>query len=107
MIAKINSPVSSTSKLAEILQQNRAGQTAGVVSISSANRCALEGRRMQAKQDNGLPLIESAFNQVNPFGGNMRNFPENFYAACRTATRHRGIAANRRARAGARSCKYE
>jgi D-tagatose-1,6-bisphosphate aldolase subunit GatZ/KbaZ len=78
MIAKTSSPVRSTSKLVEILQQNRTGQAVGVFSICSANRHVLEAGMMQAKRDNSLLLIESTSNQVNQFGGYTGQTPADF-----------------------------
>jgi len=83
ILAKGSSPVSSASKLAEILQQNRAGQAVGVFSICSANRHVLEAGMIQAKRDNRLLLIESTSNQVNQFGGYTGQTPADFAAFVR------------------------
>jgi D-tagatose-1,6-bisphosphate aldolase subunit GatZ/KbaZ len=76
-------PTSGTSRLAEVLQQNRADQCVGVFSICSANRQVLEAGMLQAKRDNSILLIESTSNQVNQFGGYTGQTPADFSLSVR------------------------
>jgi D-tagatose-1,6-bisphosphate aldolase subunit GatZ/KbaZ len=70
--------VSSTERLAALLQENHDGRAVGVYSICSANRYVLEAGMHQAQQDRSLLLIESTSNQVNQFGGYTGQTPSDF-----------------------------
>jgi len=69
---------SATSRMAEILRENREGRRVGVFSICSANRYVLEAGMRQAARNESLLLIESTSNQVNQFGGYTGQTPADF-----------------------------
>jgi D-tagatose-1,6-bisphosphate aldolase subunit GatZ/KbaZ len=75
------------SPLKKILESHKSGQPAGIYSVCSANRYALEAALLQAKDDNSLVLIESTSNQVDQFGGYTGMTPAQFVAYVKNIAR--------------------
>lgn len=64
--------------LKQLLAIHQKGQPAGIYSVCSANRFALEASMRQAKKDESILLIESTSNQVDQFGGYTGMTPAQF-----------------------------
>jgi D-tagatose-1,6-bisphosphate aldolase subunit GatZ/KbaZ len=75
------------SPVQKIIQAHKSGQPAGICSVCSANRYALEAALLQAKDDNSLVLIESTSNQVDQFGGYTGMTPAQFVSYVKNIVR--------------------
>ncbi len=64
--------------LQNIIQTHKAGETAGIYSVCSANQYVLEASMQQANVDNSILLIESTSNQVDQYGGYTGMTPQMF-----------------------------
>ncbi len=61
-----------------LLKENRKGALKGIYSVCSANYDVLEACFLQAKEEDGILLIESTSNQVDQYGGYTGMKPADF-----------------------------
>ncbi|WP_404422656.1 D-tagatose-bisphosphate aldolase, class II, non-catalytic subunit [Nibricoccus sp. IMCC34717] len=80
-----------TSPLIEQIRLHKAGYSAGVYCVCSANRYVMEAAVEQAIEDGSFVLIESTSNQVDQFGGYMGMTPAQFAAYARKITEDLGL----------------
>lgn len=69
-----------SNELQKMVTAHKAGSTAGMYSVCSANPFVLRAALQQAKADQSYLLVEATSNQVDQFGGYTGMTPQDFYA---------------------------